>query len=73
MCSRFDTEEEVIRSGINIFKKFIQPQGFDTLILGEKSVLDPQFILVGDKDLVNKANRLYNTFEEYGGWGCEDE
>lgn len=63
MTGRFDSQDALQKAAIDIFEKFINPQGFDILIKGEHWVAEPQPIIAGDKDLMLLANRLYFDFE----------
>ncbi len=72
MTTRFSDKKKLIKEAIKLFKK--DSHGYDALLEGRQGVCDPLKILVGPKDIMKKANLLWELFEERGGWGCpEDE
>ena len=67
----FTDEKKLIKEAIKLFKK--DPHGYDVLLKGDHYICDPQKVICGPKDIMLKANRLWNKFESYNGWGCKEE
>lgn len=66
----FTNEKKLIKEAIKLFKK--DPHGYDVLLKGNHCTVDPQEIIAGPKDVMVKANIIYEAFESYNGWGCKE-
>ena len=69
--TRFSNKKKLIREAIKLFKK--DPHGYDVLLEGDHCWADPMKMLVGPKDVMGKANSLWELFERRKGWDCPEE
>jgi hypothetical protein len=68
---RFLDKGLLIQMGIDEFKK--NSRGCKLLILGDSSICDPQKVLVGPENLMDRMNRICEEFEKFNGWECAKE
>lgn len=67
----FTDKKKLIKEAIKLFKK--DSHGYDILLEGDHCIVDPQKIIYGPKDVMIRANIIYEEFENYDGWGCNEE
>ncbi len=65
---RFSDEEKLIKSAIELFKK--DDHGYEILLKGDNSYCDPKKVLAGSPEIMVEANKLFDQYEENGGWDC---
>lgn len=69
--SRFMSDRSIIDAALATWKEHF-PEG-RLLIMGDRGTLDPQLILDGPAELMEVANEIYEEFETYHGWDCDEE
>lgn len=69
--SRFTDKNLLIVEAIKEFAK--NSHGYEILIEGESAVCDPQRMLVGPEEMMEKANSIWEEFESFDGWNCRKE
>lgn len=65
----FKDRDRLIEEAIKLFKK--DSKGFNVLLEGGPDYIDPHKMLIGPENMTEKANKIYEQFESYNGWGCE--
>lgn len=69
----FLTEPKLIEAAVKLFNDSLKPQGYELLLKGDNTYLDPREMLIGPPDVMEKANKLHQRYEDLKGWECRPD